>query len=75
MNHLLEQLRFRSSSTEIRHNQTIEILNDSRENFPQWLSAIESAQHYILIEMYIFADDAFGRTMRDLLIEIQRQGV
>ncbi len=75
MNHLLEQLRFRSSSTEIRHNQTIEILNDSRENFPQWLSAIESAQHYILIEMYIFADNQFGRKMRDLLIEKQRQGV
>lgn len=72
---ILAQLRLRSSSTEIRYNHAIQILNDSRENFPEWLSAIEAAQKYILIEMYIFADDDFGRKMRDLLIQKQKSGV
>lgn len=72
---VIEQLRWRSGNTAIRQNQVVQILHDSRENFPQWLEAIESAQHYILIEMYIFADDEFGRKMRHLLIQKQKQGV
>lgn len=73
--HLIEQLRLRSSNTQIRNNHVVKILHDSRENFPQWLEAIQSAQHYILIEMYIFADNEFGKQMRDLLIQKQKQGV
>ncbi|SSY80889.1 phospholipase D-like domain-containing protein [Alysiella crassa] len=74
-NKILEQLRLRSSSTEIRANHEIKILNDSGENFPEWLAAIEAAQKYILIEMYIFADNEFGKQMRDLLIQKQKSGV
>ncbi|QMT32475.1 phosphatidylserine/phosphatidylglycerophosphate/cardiolipin synthase family protein [Alysiella filiformis] len=76
LNHqILAQLRLRSSNTPIRHNQSITILNNSSENFPEWYAAIESAQHYVLIEMYIFADNDFGKQMRDLLIRKQQQGV
>lgn len=72
---LLEQLRVRSSSTQIRHNRSIDILHDSCANFPEWIKAVESAQKYILIEMYIFADDEFGQKIMDLLLAKQCQGV
>lgn len=76
LNHqILTQLRLRSSNTEIRDNRSIQILNDSSENFPEWLAAIEQAERFILIEMYIFAADEFGTQMRDLLIRKQQQGV
>lgn len=72
---ILKQLRLRSSNTQIHCNQHIQILNDSRENFPEWLAAIEAAEQFVLIEMYIFADDDFGRQLRDLLIRKQQAGV
>lgn len=72
---ILTQLRLRSSNTEIRHNQQLRILNDSRDNFTEWLAAVEAAQRFVLIEMYIFADDDFGRKFRDVLIRKQQAGV
>ncbi|OAM26728.1 cardiolipin synthase B [Eikenella longinqua] len=72
---LLEQLRARSGSSEMQAGNSVVLLKDSGENFPAWLEAIEAAEEYVLIEMYIFAADGFGRRLRDLLIEKCRQGV
>lgn len=72
---LLEQLHARSSGGEMHAGNSVVILKDSGENFPAWLEAIEAAEDYVLIEMYIFAANDFGRRLRDLLIEKCRQGV
>ena len=39
------------------------------------LATIESAQHHIHVEFYIFEDDAVGRLVKDALIDKARQGV
>ena len=72
---LLEQLHARSSSSEMHGGNSVQLLQDSRENFPAWLEAVAAAEHYVLIEMYIFAANDFGVRLRDLLVEKCRQGV
>ena len=72
---LAEQIVSRASGSEAAADNRIEVLLDSTENFPAWQAAIASACHSIDIEMYIFANNAFGRQIRDLLIEKQQQGV
>lgn len=72
---LLEQLRLRSSGSMMHENCCVNILTDSRENFPAWLEAVQAAEHFILMEMYIFADNEFGVQMRNLLLQKQQAGV
>lgn len=72
---LAEQIVSRASGSEAVADNRIDILLDSTENFPAWLSAIAAAQHSIDIEMYIFAYDDFGHRVRDLLLQKQQQGV
>ncbi len=70
-----EQILSRASSADITHYNQIECLFDSVENFPAWEEALNNAEESILIEMYIFADDAFGKKIRDILIEKSKQGL
>ena len=72
---ILEQLRLRAGGSEMYPHCSLKILNDSRENFPAWLDAVRAAERSVLVEMYIFSDNAFGRRMRDLLLQKCAQGV
>ena len=72
---ILEQLRLRAGGSEMYPHCSLKILNDSRENFPAWLDAVRAAERSVLVEMYIFSDNAFGRQMRDLLLQKCAQGV
>ena len=72
---ILEQLRLRAGGSEMYPHCSLKILNDSRENFPAWLDAVRLAERSVLVEMYIFSDNAFGRQMRDLLLQKCAQGV
>ncbi|MCL6263694.1 cardiolipin synthase B [Craterilacuibacter sp. RT1T] len=51
------------------------LLYDSAENFPAWEAAIAAAQESILIEMYMFSNDDFGRHLCALLAERARSKV
>src|SRR5262245_37007334 len=53
----------------------VRLLLDARENYPAWLAAIAGAQHSILFESYIFADDDVGREFADVLAQKARSGV
>lgn len=72
---IFEQLRLRAGGSEMYPHCSLKILNDSRENFPAWLDAVRAAERSVLVEMYIFSDNAFGRRMRDLLLQKCAQGV
>ena len=74
-NSLIEQLVSRASGAEAGSGNRIEILLDSTENFPAWEAAMLAAEESICIEMYIFANNAFGRRVRDILLEKLSQGV
>jgi cardiolipin synthase len=65
----------RAAGAPLTQNNSVRLLIDSRENFPAWLAAIEDAQHYILFESYIIADDAVGHEFIKALAAKAQQGV
>lgn len=73
--HLADQAFARSAGAPLSNGNSVALLFDSQQNFPAWLEAVSSATESVMIEMYLFADDAFGRRMRDALIERARAGV
>ncbi|MCW3479933.1 cardiolipin synthase B [Neisseriaceae bacterium JH1-16] len=72
---LADQAFSRSAGAPLVSGNRIELLFDSTENFPAWEAAIAAAEHSVLIEMYIFANNPFGRRLRDLLAERAAAGV
>lgn len=72
---IAEQAFSRSAGAPLVSGNQVNLLFDSGENFPAWEAAIAAARESVMIEMYIFADNRFGRRLRDLLIERANAGV
>ena len=53
----------------------VELLVDGAETYDNMISAIESAQFYVLVQFYIVRDDAVGRRLRDALVTKARKGI
>lgn len=51
------------------------LLKDGCENYPSWLEAIRSAQHWIHFETYILHEDKIGKVFAEALCERARAGV
>ncbi len=52
-----------------------ELLIDGERTFAALFAAIDSAEHYILLEYYIVRDDALGQKLADRLLAKIQQGV
>ena len=65
----------RTSGAPLVRGNSLRILRDGSENYPEWMKAIESAEKTIHLEMYIIHNDQTGRRFRDLMVEKARQGV
>lgn len=72
---LIEQMVSRASGARASSGNSIEILLDSTENFPEWEAALRQAKSSICIEMYIFARNGFGLRIREILLQKLREGV
>lgn len=72
---LIERALNRSGGTPLSEGNAIELLIDARANFDAWLAAIRSAKRCILLENYIFRDDAVGHEFLDALCERAAAGV
>ncbi len=72
---LAEQAFSRAAGAPLLEGNKVDLLIDARVNFDAWLAAIRSAQSLILIENYIFRDDATGRAFRDAMAERAASGV
>jgi cardiolipin synthase len=53
----------------------VELLIDGAATYDAMISAIESADSYVLVQFYIVRDDSVGRRLRDALIEQARKDV
>jgi cardiolipin synthase len=53
----------------------VELLVDGAETYDNMISAIESAESYVLVQFYIVRDDVVGRRLRDALVAQARSGV
>ncbi|MDM7923474.1 MAG: phospholipase D-like domain-containing protein [Pyrinomonadaceae bacterium] len=65
----------RVTGAELISGNDIRLLVDATENYPAWLSAIESAQKTIFFESYIIHGDKQGAIFSDVLIEKAKSGV
>ncbi|MCX8098478.1 MAG: cardiolipin synthase ClsB [Casimicrobiaceae bacterium] len=52
-----------------------ELLESGAEYFPALLRAIDAAQHELLLETYIYADDPSGRAVTEALLRAAARGV
>jgi cardiolipin synthase len=53
----------------------IKLLKDAAENYPAWISAIESAEKWIHFETFIIHEDEMGSKFAELFAQKARQGV
>jgi cardiolipin synthase len=53
----------------------VELLVDGAATYDNMISAIESAQAYVLVQFYIVRDDIIGRRLRDALVAKAHGGV
>ena len=72
---LAEQAFSRAAGAPLLEGNKVDLLIDAGVNFDAWLAAIRGAQSLILIENYIFRDDATGRAFRDAMAERAAAGV
>jgi cardiolipin synthase len=72
---LAEQAFSRAAGAPLVEGNRVDLLIDARVNFDAWLEAIRGAQSVVLLENYIFRDDATGREFRDALVERASAGV
>lgn len=72
---LAEQALARSAGAPLVGGNAVNLLFDAAANFNAWQQHIAAAQDYILIEMYLFADDDFGGAVREQLLEKLAQGI
>ena len=65
----------RAAGAPLVDGNSVRLLRDAAENYPAWISAIESARHWIHFETYILRDDPIGRRFAELLSTKAREGV
>jgi cardiolipin synthase len=72
---LAAQALSRAAGAPLVGGNRVELLIDAQRNFDAWHEAIREARSCILVENYIFRDDALARHLRDALVERARKGV
>ena len=71
---LIASVRVQADAPLVAGNH-ITLLIDGPQTLAAMRKAIAAAKHHVHLETYIFADDAVGREMRDLLIQRHREGI
>lgn len=56
-------------------NNIVDLLTNGEEKIPKLIADIQSAQHHIHLEYYIFEEDTIGKKILDLLVEKVKQKV
>lgn len=72
---LADQAFSRAAGAPLIAGNYVRLLRDGRENYGAWLDAIAGARRQVLLENYIFREDATGEMFAAALIERARAGV
>ncbi|WP_457091313.1 phospholipase D-like domain-containing protein [Microvirga sp. P5_D2] len=71
----MERAFARIADSDLRLGNNVALLRDSKENYPAWIEAIQSAERIIHFENFIIADDKTGHLFSEALMERARAGV
>lgn len=72
---LLDQAFTRAAGASLVAGNSVHLLRDGAGNYPQWLRAIDGAQHHICFENFIFYEDEVGQEFAAALIRRALAGV
>ncbi|HSH51687.1 MAG TPA: cardiolipin synthase, partial [Bacteroidales bacterium] len=64
-----------SSSSPLTGNNSVKLLLNGEEKFPELLNALKNAKSHIHLEYYIYENDETGNSIADMLIKKAQQGV
>ncbi len=56
-------------------NNSVKILVNGENKFPEVLNALKEAKHHIHLEYYIYEDDEIGREIEQILMQKAKEGV
>lgn len=73
--HFYQMASLSKSKNLISGNNTVHLLINGEQKFPDLLAALEQAQHHIHIEYYIFENDLIGNQLAQVLMTKARQGI
>lgn len=73
--HKLVRFIQHSSDSPLTGNNSVKLLINGEEKFPELLKAIEEAKSHIHLEYYIYENDDTGNSIAELLIKKAQQGV
>ena len=71
----LAYLLLNDTMSPLTSGNTVKILLNGENKFPEVISALQEAKHHIHIEYYIYEDDEIGTAIGDLLIKKAQEGV
>lgn len=71
----LAYMLVRESKSPLTGNNSVKILVNGENKFPEVLKALQEAKHHIHIEYYIYEDDETGRAIENILIHKAKEGV
>jgi cardiolipin synthase len=71
----LVKLLLHDSFNPLTDGNTVALLNNGEEKFPEVFEVIRNAKDHIHMEYYIYENDTLGNQIKDLLIQKSKEGV
>lgn len=74
-NNELAAMLIRDLHSPLTHKNSVKLLINGEEKFPELMKVLRDAQHHIHIEYYIYEQDNIGTAIIELLIQKAKEGV
>ncbi len=71
----LALMLLRDATSPLTAGNSVQILVNGENKFPEVLTALREAKNHIHIEYYIYEDDQIGRTIENILVQKAQEGV
>ena len=71
----LVSLLMNDSLSPLTSGNSVKLLINGEQKFPEVIEAMKQARHHIHLEYYIYENDTIGNTIKDILIQKAREGV
>ena len=71
----LVSLLMNDSMSPLTSGNSVKLLINGEQKFPEVIESMKHAKHHIHLEYYIYEDDKIGNTIKDVLIQKAKEGV
>jgi cardiolipin synthase len=71
----LAYMLLKDTTSPLTGNNSVKLLMNGENKFPEVIRALKEAKHHIHVEYYIYEDDEIGRTIETILIQKAAEGV